>query len=90
MRHLGPVLISWALYVAVRYVHNQKLDPKLFIEATVFALCAHFLMYIYHHCMGYIEGMSTFGKRCPNGYKMVDDPLNPLQQTCVPTGHPTQ
>jgi hypothetical protein len=89
MRHLGPSLITFAMYVLVRHYYHQRLDKKLYMEAALFAVVTYFVMQIYLQTMGYIEGMTTFGSTCPNGWKMVDDPLNADQQTCRPTSGKT-
>lgn len=87
MRQLGPILLSLGVYVLFKHFYcRQRIDNKLFWEAAVFSLITAFVMHVYLQSMGYIEGMTTFGKTCPTGYKMVDDPVNSEQQTCVADG----
>jgi hypothetical protein len=90
MRRLGPVIVSWVVYVLFKHLYcKESLNKKLYIEALLFSLVTSIIMHIYLQVFGYIEGMTTFGKTCPNGHIMVDDPLNKEQQTCVPAGHQT-
>jgi hypothetical protein len=87
MRQLGPIVLSLGVYVAFKHFYcHQRVDKKLFWEAAIFSLITAVVMRIYLVSMGYIEGMSTFGPTCPKGYKMVDDPVNSEQQTCVADG----
>jgi len=90
MRRLGPVVLSWLIYVAFKNMYShQRVDKKLLLEALYFSLITAVLMHVYLQMFGYIEGMTTFGSTCPNGYIMVDDPMDSKQQTCKPVGHPT-
>lgn len=90
MLNLVPSLLVTLVYVVfrVKYTRDKKLTKKLVLEALVFALCTHIVMWVYRkHWLR--EGMSTFGKRCPNGYSEVPDPSNSQQTTCVASGEKT-
>ena len=91
MLNFVPALLAAAIYVGFqKYVVHRKLEfYKLMHEAFTFAFITHVVMYIYRYYMGF-EGMSTFGDKCPNGHKMVADPMNKDQTTCVPVGHQTE
>jgi hypothetical protein len=85
MRHLIPLLLSASVYVGVRhYLHHQRVDKKLWMEAGTFALIASLVMYVYHNTYGYEFFDTTFGDTCPPGHIKVDDPMDPKQQTCRP------
>jgi hypothetical protein len=85
-----PALLSACIYVAFQvYYCKRRLDNKLGMETLIFVVISYFVMRMYRHCVGYTEGMSTFGETCPNGYVMVNDPAYPVQPTCVPVGHQT-
>jgi hypothetical protein len=92
-----PFLITAGAYIAFRmskYGGSKKITNKLDssnlgVEGLVFASVLCVLMYVYRYYMGF-EGMSTFGDKCPNGHKMVADPMNSQQTTCVPVGHQTE
>jgi hypothetical protein len=90
MLNLIPAFLVAVVYVVfrVRATRDRKLTKSLAIEGLVFALCTHIVMWLYRQYW-LREGMSTFGKRCPNGYSEVPDPSNSQQSTCVPTGEKT-
>lgn len=90
MLNLVPALLVTVVYTAFRVygTRDRRLTKSLIIESLVFALCSHIVMYVYR-VYWLREGMSTFGKTCPNGYAEVPDPSNGQQSTCVPTGSKT-
>ena len=90
MLNLIPALLVTAVYVGFRVyaTRDRKVTRALLIEASVFALCTHLVMWVYRQYW-LREGMSTFGKRCPNGYSEVPDPSNSQQSTCVASGEKT-
>ena len=90
MLNIVPALLVTLIYVAFRVyaTRDRRVSRGLLIEALVFALCAHVVMYIYRK-FWLREGMSTFGETCPNGYNEVADPSNSKQTTCVPSGQKT-
>jgi hypothetical protein len=90
MFNLVPALLVTVIYVAFRVyaTRDRRVSPALIREAVVFALCSHVVMYVYR-AYWLREGMSTFGKTCPNGYAEVPDPSNPQQSTCVASGQKT-
>jgi hypothetical protein len=91
MLNLVPALLAAAIYVGFQkyYVKRNLSNTKLAWEASTFAFVTHLIMYAYRYYMGF-EGMTTFGDKCPNGHKMVSDPMNKDQSTCVPVGHQTE
>jgi hypothetical protein len=90
MLNLVPALLVTIVYTAFRVygTRDRRLTKSLIIESLVFALCSHIVMYVYR-IYWLREGMSTFGKTCPNGYTEVPDPSNSQQSTCVSTGSKT-
>ncbi len=79
MRHLVPLLLSASVYVGVRhFLHHQRVDKKLWVEAGIFALIASVVMYIYYNTYGYEYFDNNHGTP-PPGYIKVNDPLNPEQ-----------
>ena len=92
MRHsLVPALLVTMIYAAFRVygTKDRRFSKGLLIEALVFALCSFVVMYLYRR-FWLREGMqTTFGKTCPNGHEMVDDPVYPTQKTCKPVGQKT-
>jgi hypothetical protein len=86
-----PALLAAAIYVGFqKFYAKRKLGVlRLAFEASSFAFITHLIMYAYRYYMGF-EGMSTFGDKCPNGHKMVSDPMNKDQSVCVPVGHQTE
>lgn len=90
MFNFVPALLVTVIYVGFRVyaTRDRRLSRGLLVEALVFALCSHVVMYIYR-AYWLREGMSTFGKRCPNGYAEVPDPSNSQQSTCVASGQKT-
>ena len=90
MRSLIPSLLVAVVYVAFRryYTKDKQLKPRLFMEAASFAFFTYVVMWVYRQYW-LREGMSTFGKTCPNGYDEIPDPSNSQQTTCVPKGQKT-
>jgi len=90
MLNLVPALLVTLVYVGFRMkaTRDRRLSRGLVIEAVVFAVCSHLVMWVYR--MYWLrEGMSTFGETCPNGYSEVPDPSNAQQSTCVAAGSKT-
>ena len=90
MLNIVPALLVTAIYVGFRLyaTRDRRLSRGLLVEALVFALCSHVVMYLYRR-FWLREGMSTFGKVCPNGFVEKQDPINSQQTTCVPVGEKT-
>jgi hypothetical protein len=90
MFNLVPAFLVTLVYVGFRLygTRDRRMSRGLLIEALGFALVSHVVMFVYRR-FWLREGMTTFGDVCPNGYAMVQDPANPQQQTCKPTGTPT-
>ena len=90
MLNIVPALLVTVVYTAFRVygTRDRRLTKSLLLEALIFALCSHVVMWVYRHYL-LREGMSTFGSRCPNGYDEVPDPANSQQTTCVPRGQKT-
>ncbi len=87
---LGSLVVSAALFYAfvpgvlVKLPAQGSKATVLVVHAVLFALVASLAMRIYH---GIREGMSNYGKTCPNGYVFG---LNQAgEKDCVPTGGPT-
>jgi hypothetical protein len=90
MFSLIPTMLVTLIYVGFRVyaTRDRRLSRGLILEALAFAICSHIVMYIYR-IYWLREGMSTFGKVCPNGFVEKPDPANSLQTTCVATGQKT-
>jgi hypothetical protein len=90
MLNLIPPILVAIVYVGFRvnFIRDKKPAMRLIGEGFVLALFTHIVMWIYRQYW-LREGMSTFGKRCPNGYEEVPDPSNSKQMTCVPSGQKT-
>jgi hypothetical protein len=89
MYRIGSTLLAAALFGGfAHYLFKVKVSKHLAFQSIVFAVMSHFVMHVYHQHFGY-EHMTTFGDKCPTGYIMVDDPVNPQQQTCIanPSGN---
>jgi len=85
IRHLIPMLLSASVYVGVRhFMHHQRVDKKLVVEALIFSLVAGLVMFVYHNTYGYEFFNTNYGNTCPPGHIKVDDPLDLKQQTCKP------
>jgi len=92
MLNIVPALLVTAIYVGFRLyaTRDRRLSRGLLVEALVFALCSHVVMYLYRK-FWLREGMqTTFGETCPNGHEMVEDPIYPTQKTCKPVGRKTR
>ena len=90
MRSIVPAVLVTLVYVGFRVyaTRDRRISKGLLMEAVAFALCSYVVMWVYRK-FWLREGMSNYGDVCPNGYEMTQDPANPQQQTCLPTGHQT-